>query len=151
MTLYGIYLTGEEYFWGNIPDDPDKERIIKNSLVYGTLSGVVDAKKDHGLSVESDISMARYLGGESVAGLAREGRLGSYSRKEIMKQINHLSCHVKTQKLSSFYKITKKLVKNTYKKTPLIYGHIMRDTVNLFDKDVEVYRFNETPLMICSD
>jgi len=146
MTLYGIYLTGEEYFWGELPHDVDKERIIKNSLISGTLSGIAEAEKNYGISFESNISMIKYQGGNSLAELARVGKLGSYDREKLDKKINMLKSHVKPKKITSLYGIPKKLEIIIDKKMHPVYGTVIRDRISVLDKDIEIYRFKELRL-----
>ena len=141
MSTYGYYrLSDETCLYGIIPDDTNKQRIIDNSLVYGTLEAVVEQKYSKPASDESGMSELRYLeiGVESLFSL--ETRLSRDKFIEAKKE--HYRCLKQendnvVQKINALLGITGMIKSNT---TP---GKIVKDKLLVYGEYVDIYRFDK--------
>jgi len=144
-------MDSETYFYGPLPVGPSREKTeqaIRNSIVFGTLGGVVEAEKNYPPSPKSGISRLWYLNFNAEAifeSLDKGIYLGSEHKDIFEKALAELYERVNSDKGSNEDMVAKVYdVLGAVKgknKPRAEHGEIVLDKLNVFGSALDIYRF----------
>ena len=141
MTSYGIYLENGTYLQGRLPDDSNKQKMIENSLVFGTLSGVVEAETAYPLSEKSKMSDFLYLNSTPLFELLREGMIDLENRETFGKKKNELYSKLKIENEDLVVKVNAVLGIDSKVTSSVTPGTFIKDKLIVYGEYVDIYRF----------